>query len=90
METEDSRPEGPSGSRTTGLAAFRRAGDNDGRIAPVIPLPASSLERRLHQLAGKWLAQSRHPQNRSRPGEAALLAKHAQELLNELGIGRQA
>lgn len=55
-----------------------------------LPVPASPeppLESRLRNLAAKWRAQSRHPQNRFRPQESALLAKHADELLAELREG---
>lgn len=45
---------------------------------------ASVLEGRLHRLAAKWRAQARHPQRRDKPGERALLDKHADELLGEL------
>jgi hypothetical protein len=44
-----------------------------------------SLEERLRALAAKWRAQARHPQNRFQPERSALLVKHADELLAELG-----
>jgi alkanesulfonate monooxygenase SsuD/methylene tetrahydromethanopterin reductase-like flavin-dependent oxidoreductase (luciferase family) len=54
---------------------------------PSGPPPPPLLEDRLRDLAARWRAQSRHPQNRFRPQESALLAKHADELLAELREG---
>ena len=44
------------------------------------------LNSRLRKLAAKWNSQARHPQRRFKPEEAALLTKHASELLGELDL----
>jgi len=57
-----------------------------GRLAVqrrLVPVPVP-LEDRLRKLAAKWRSQSRHPMRRGKPGEAALLTKHADELMHEL------
>lgn len=56
-----------------------------GALVPVLSAPP--LATRLRELAGKWHAQSRHPQHRFRPEVSALLAKHADELQAELREG---
>lgn len=55
-----------------------------GRAAPLKLVPAS-LEDRLRRLAAKWRSQSRHPMRQGKPDEAAMLARHADELMAEVG-----
>ena len=58
-----------------------------GRSVSPVPLKlvAPPLEDRLRRLAAKWRSQSRHPMRRNKPEEAAMLVKHADELMAEVG-----
>lgn len=57
-----------------------------GRTQP-LKLASSPLEDRLRRLATRWRSQSRHPMRQNQPDQVAMLVKHADELMAEVGPG---